>query len=194
MKKLILLLLFIPIVSCKQLSKIYYPKGNIKEVGFIQKNNKEGLWKYYDEDGVLSKMGKYKNGKEDGLWEEYLNGKILQTYYYKLGKLEGNLTTYYTEMDENFKSHPLTQIEIKVTYTNNKLNGIYEDFYIDGKHSEIGLYVNGIEEGEWKTFWDNGQLQSIRNYLQGKLNGKYLYYYKDGRFWKEEFYENGIKI
>ena len=57
----------------------------------------------------------------------------------------------------------------------------------------LSLYIDGVEEGEWKTFWDNGQLQSVRNYLQGKLNGKYTYYYKDGSFWNEEFYKNGIK-
>ena len=193
MKKLILLLLFIPLVSCKQTYVTYYSNGNLKEEGFIKNDINEGLWKYYYKDGQLDKKGNFKNGKKDGLWEAYLNGKIVQSYNYKLDKLEGVLITYYTEMDENFNSHPLPQIEIKVSYINNKMNGIYEDFFINGKHSEIGFYVDGLKAGEWKTFWDNGQLQSIRNYLQGKLNGKYITYYKDGRFWDEEFYENGIK-
>ena len=47
-----------------------------------------------------------------------------------------------------------------------------EDFFIKNIHSngqvaQMGGYKDGIEEAEWKTFYDNGELENIGFYLNG---------------------------
>ncbi len=41
--------------------------------------------------------------------------------------------------------------------------------------------INGNKEGEYKQYWDNGQLCIIFNYIDDKLNGKFKSYHTNGQ-------------
>ena len=52
----------------------------------------------------------------------------------------------------------------------------------DNKQVAIeGKVVNGLREGEWKWYYDNGKLKRTSIYKHGKKNGKTVYYYKNGK-------------
>jgi len=40
--------------------------------------------------------------------------------------------------------------------------------YEDGVLSSITHYVNGVEEGEATTFWDNGRVRDVTKYVKGR--------------------------
>lgn len=72
---------------------------------------------------------------------------------------------------------------------------VKEELYFDnGQLDYVGNYRNGIEHGEWKYFWRNGQLKSYEFYFRGKEEG--LHYECDslGKRTHEFLYRKGILI
>jgi len=48
----------------------------------------------------------------------------------------------------------------------------------------IYFVFNRKKEGEYKEYYDNGQLCIMCNYKNDKLNGEYKEYDRDGELWK----------
>lgn len=53
------------------------------------------------------------------------------------------------------------------------------------------FYKNGIPEGKWLSFFDDGKLKSIENWKNGELNGKYILYNKNGLKSFQTYYYKG---
>jgi len=70
-------------------------------------------------------------------------------------------------------------------------NGSWKTFHDNGQIEEIGSYEFGKKVGEWKTFFETGQVNTIGTYSDGKLNGKRETYLKDGSKEFESSYLNG---
>lgn len=70
---LLIITLFCSLQLAAQNHKDYYPNGNLKEIGELDKSKHIGDWKYYHENGQLSGEGKYDlNGKIIlGTWTTY---------------------------------------------------------------------------------------------------------------------------
>ena len=52
------------------------------------------------------------------------------------------------------------------------INGLYMDFYSNGKLKLMGNYINGLNrDGIWKWWYEDGQIRSIMVYngLGGKI-------------------------
>ena len=64
-------------------------------------------------------------------------------------------------------------------------------YYEDGKLQEIYNYTAGKLNGEYKLFYENGNLEEIGD---NKLEGKVLQYYEDGKLEKTRTYKNGNLI
>ena len=56
---------------------------------------------------------------------------------------------------------------------------------------EEGCYKDGIEEAEWKSFYDNGELENIGFYVNGNKHGDWRHYFHNGDLLSTEIYENG---
>ena len=67
------------------------------------------------------------------------------------------------------------------------------DLIVDnnGKMSRGHFNEDGIKDGVWTYWHDNGQKETEDNYRVGKKNGKWSYLDKNGRKWKEGYYRNG---
>ena len=64
MKKLILLLLFIPLVSCQdvEVRKTYYDSGELESTVNYVDDLRQGEYKFYYESGELEVTGNYEDG------------------------------------------------------------------------------------------------------------------------------------
>ena len=64
MKKLLLLLLFIPLVSCQdvEVRKTYYDSGTLSSIVNYVDGLRQGEWKYYYESGELEFTTNYVDG------------------------------------------------------------------------------------------------------------------------------------
>ena len=141
MKKLLLLLFLIPLISCtedwtgeKEVTSLQDRNG-IKyevnsEVGFT------GKYVEYYENGQKSYETNYKNGKQDGLWTGW---------------------------------HENGQKESELNFRNGKKDGLWTEWYKNGqKKSEIN-FKNEMKNG-LSTGWDKeGSVTKTETYKDGKL-------------------------
>ncbi len=57
-----------------------------------------------------------------------------------------------------------------------------------------GQTVDGKKQGEWKTYYLNGQLKEVKHYLNDTLNGQSIEYYPNGNLSSRATYKMGTSI
>ena len=57
-----------------------------------------------------------------------------------------------------------------------------------------GDYFDGLEEGEWKNYWENGELKNQSSFKGGLLDGKWFSYYPDGKPKLEGEYQDNMRV
>ena len=58
-----------------------------------------------------------------------------------------------------------------------------------------GSFKDGLREGSWVVFFENGQLNWKGNYKDGKRDGPWEEYFDDsGKWWAEVNYKDGIEV
>ena len=78
-------------------------------------------------------------------------------------------------------------------YVNGVLNGKYMAWYEDGIRKIDGYYKDGKKDGNWTYYYENGQKKSAREYKGGKLDGEWIGYNENGQKKSEGRYEEGNK-
>jgi len=202
--------------------KSYYNTGKLETRRHYKNGKLEGNWKEYDKNGKLKEIIPYKNGKINGNWKKYdETGKLKEITPYKNGKINGNWKKYdengvlkentyiengnFSKLHETFY-YPNGQI-YKTGHTNNgiKKYGVWKWFYEDGKLKEINHYKDGMEDGENKSYYPNGNLKSEGQNKKGERVGWFIFYKEDGKpqsasafkynspyyYGKKEYYDNG---
>ena len=62
------------------------------------------------------------------------------------------------------------------------------------KNEPQGQLINGHKNGEWKTFFKNGQLARAENYINDTLHGKQISFTPEGHFNSRAKYNMGVKV
>ena len=102
-----------------------------------------------------------------------------------------------------FIPRKLSDEDSRYTEWNNSqpvIDGIKINQYdIDGRKTgywetdnERGVYKNGIEDGPWKTYHENGQLQRNGSYINGKRDGYWETYHENGNLEFKGTYLDGM--
>ena len=166
MKKLLILLFLIPLISCTEdwtgeKENIYLQDRNgIKyevnsEVGFTGK-----YVKYYENEQKFVEEN-YKNGKKDGLKTGWMsNGQKWFETNYKNGKREGRSTDWFFRINQK---------RFEKKYKNDKRDGLWSSWYENGQKSYEGNYKNGKREGFWTSWNKEGNVTKTETYKDGKL-------------------------
>ena len=71
-------------------------------------------------------------------------------------------------------------------------HGEYKEWYNNGQLREHSHYVDGKLEGEFKEWFRNGQLRKHARYVDGKLEGEYKWWYENGHLRMHCHYSRGI--
>ena len=71
--------------------------------------------------------------------------------------------------------------------------GIYKEYYDNGKILKESYFSNDKKNGLEKIYYENGKISSIKNYKDGKANGEYIEYYIDGELKLKGSYKNGLR-
>ena len=205
-----------------QYMKFYYPDSTVSSEGWMKGGNPEGYWKSYYPDGAIRTEGNRKNFLLDSIWKFYgSNGKVQSEITYRAGikhginrkYLEDGIEEYNYVADTIRGTASLTSysghILRTIPFENGKENGLaklYDTFgiiigtieYVDGypvKRDFINRTdKNGMKQGHWKTFWENGNLMIDGYYLNDKKDGFFKYYDKDANFLRIEKWANNILI
>ena len=59
---------------------------------------------------------------------------------------------------------------------------------VEGK--EQGSFKNGLKEGSWVNYWDNGQLKSKGSFKNGNRDGSWVAYWEYGQLFYKGDYKN----
>jgi antitoxin component YwqK of YwqJK toxin-antitoxin module len=84
-------------------------------------------------------------------------------------------------------------IQAEYTLLNGKLNGSFKSYYNNGQLKIVGYYVNGLKNGLFKEYDENGILNSEYTMTKDEFNGPIKIYYTDGILKKSGNYLNGLE-
>lgn len=177
----------------------YYPNGVKSSEGTLVNGKPDGWWKSYNTQGKLISEGNRKNLLLDSLWTFYNDdGEKIMTVHYLADKKEGKQVTYkadeYTVSNWHQDSivglvntyHTSGWLKNSIPYVEGKPHGLAKTFNKDGLVTAVTKYYHGVmsrterinrtdnvgnKQGNWKYFWDNGNLKLEATYLNGKKHG-----------------------
>lgn len=129
---------------------------------FTEVHNGGGFQARYEPNGSLT-LTEFQFGKPEGLIKKITaSGEVLRTYFVKGGRKNGLEIEYYLLGKEESEKHP-------------KLSVMWKD--------------NAVH-GPVKTWYDNGELESERNFSLNVCNGPALAWYRDGSLMIYEEYDS----
>jgi antitoxin component YwqK of YwqJK toxin-antitoxin module len=127
--------------------------------------------------------GQVKSEMKSGLTKEwYVNGQIKYEEILVSATTEKQIVEWY----EN------GQIKSERNYFNGILDGLSIDYNQFGLKISERIYKNGQEwEGTWRTFFDNGKIESEKSFVDGQLNGYWSEWFDNGQLESKIFHVNG---
>jgi uncharacterized protein len=160
--------------------QFFYPGGQVRLEGNFKDDKRSGTWKFYYSDGKIEQTGNYVNGMEDGLWTWYYSdGTLRREENYLRGKEDG----FSTEYDE------FGVIIAQGEFIEGLEEGAWT--YKTGEITEKGSYTAGLKNGVWQEFYGDGKLKFEGSFVQGSQNGKHKHYYETGKIKEEQYYRMG---
>ncbi len=200
--------------------KTYYPTGELKSEGNRDEFLLQGTWKFYRVDGSLEKEINYAEDKKQGYFRTYDDGGNLisqipyvkdsiqgvASYYYQDGSIKekslfkGNLRNGETRLyHQDGRVIWLIQYEKNAVVNRQAINrydsenretGLWMTFHPNEQKKLVGNYLDGMRNGIFKEYDENGKLLNIYEYNMGKLStdetsldviSQDRYYYPNGQ-------------
>ena len=163
----------------------FYKDGKLnKEVFFMSEDNKK-IIEYDEFKNIISEEIVDKYSSDK---KEYgFSGNLIRRY-----KIEDELKVVEVYNDNEIMKLEYFQeiLRRKINYKDGQLHGEYKEFYENGQLGIVSNYKNGKLEGEYKHFRENGVLDFEANYKDGKREGEYKTYYENGNLAMTCNYEN----
>ena len=213
--------------------KNYYKNGKVKIEGNRKNFQLDSLWKFYSEKGKITKSVNYLEGKRNGYTFNYDTNQHVSSKegflndikqgnsftYYPSGKtklimpyVKGKPDGYAYEFSEDsviisimkYQGGILASVDrLNRKDENGKKQGVWKDFYEDGKLKEEKKYKDDVVDGYVKTYDKKGNLSNTEKFNYGKLVKNapelakldvYKDYYDDGTMKYEGGYINGMPV
>jgi antitoxin component YwqK of YwqJK toxin-antitoxin module len=141
----------------------FHPNGNIRATGFYLEQLRDSTWEIFDTMGRIIRRENYLNGMLHG-WSEIFDkdGNCVETQeWYR--DLRNGLWWQRTERG--------TQT---TTYKLNLSHGIYEAHFANGNLYIRGLYKEGLHEGTWYFYHEDGLLDRVIQFKNGRQQRKHV--------------------
>lgn len=213
--------------------KNYYKNGNLKIEGNRKNFQLDSTWKFYSEKGKITKAVNYADGKKNGYtlnydtnqrvtsketfvndikqgnaWSYYPSGKTKQVTPYVKGKPDGWAYEYSEDSViisiMKYQGGILASVErLNRKDENGKKQGVWKEFYDNGKVKSEKKYKDDLVDGYVKTYDKKGNLESTEKFNNGKevKNAPelakldvYKDFYDDGTMKYEGGYINGMPV
>ena len=199
--------------------KFNYPNGNLSSEGLIREGKPDGYWKAYYENGKLKSEGNRKEFELDSVWKFYNeNGRMILEINYRKGKKNGIRTSYLDKetIRENYKNdvkdgftryyYQDGKLKLEVPFVKGTEQGFGKEYATDGTIITLTEYKkgfivdrlkinrkdkNGLKQGKWYTFYDNGNIRLEGTYRDDLKDGYFKEYTESGDFLKISKYAMG---
>jgi len=174
---------------------------------------RDGVWKKHYSNNRLRYIGTFNHGKEVGTFKYYSASNsdypiVIKNYHnsdntadVQFFTVSGVLESKGMMKGKNREGKWLyyhkdgKSIMSEENYVNGKLDGDYKTFFLNGEITEITSYKNGLLEGNYKKYSIKGLLYNDFNYANGKLNGMAIYYSrKTGDLIKKGPFKDDLRV
>ena len=113
--------------------------------------------------------------------------------------INGDITEYTVDNEGNIQGEHIVkkqtgQIIAKSFYKNGLLNGVYQTWYNNGQQECYCYCINNRLEGEYKSWYDNGKILEQSFYENGIKEGLTKKWDKDGFLLSSKVYKNGERM
>ncbi len=155
---------------------VYYYRSGEPSMVVIHNPDGTSECKSYHLNGSLMSSGNYVNQLKEGTWWYFNNEKkVMSKEVYANGVLHGMCYEYFpTAVDEELKV-------LKETYYEKGLSqGVWKEYYKDGKLQTKGTYKDGLPTGECIWYSPAGKEEMVGYYKDGKKHGRWRSIDKDG--------------
>lgn len=167
-------------------------------------NQRQGLWRTFHPNMVTQSEGYYRNDNKDGYWKEFdEQGNLLSTVKYDNGVLIPEPDEL-AKIDIRKKYHSNAQVKSVGSYLKGVEEGVHRFFSEDGKVEDAKIYrqgkvagegivdPEGKRQGEWKEYYETGELRARGKYVNNRREGKWTFYYRDGKVEQQGHYSKGL--
>lgn len=135
-------------------------------------------------EGNVRIEGFYKDGLKDSCWRYYENGTKIREENYIMDTLNGKALTWYSS----------EQLHSEAMYRHGKMVGIFKIWYPNGQLNSLSNHDSiGIEDGEYKIFYETGNVKQTGNVKKGAFHDTWIEYYENGQKENIKIYDNDIK-
>ncbi|MBK7130989.1 MAG: hypothetical protein IPM74_18580 [Crocinitomicaceae bacterium] len=197
----------------------YYPNGNIKKTIQFADGQETGLAVEYNtagniiteeiyDHGYLKKREEYNRlneyGEKTGVWREYYgDGTIKSETAYRNGQKSG-IEKLYNPKGKLISMQDMTS-DSTSTISDIGLIELYKEYYPGGKTKLIGGMTNGLKNGIFREYSEDGTLVNGYLYEQdtlvaegmilydGTRTGQWTFYYRSQKIKCTGTYNNGVK-
>ena len=113
-----------------------------------------------------------------------MNGKLQEESNYKMGKKDGKATWFTTE----------GKLIAEYVYKNGDLDGPQIAYYGNGTTKQIEeFYVKGKHLGDYKEFYENGNIKLQGQYVNDLKDGKWVENDETGKLIKTTTFKAGVE-
>jgi antitoxin component YwqK of YwqJK toxin-antitoxin module len=166
--------------------KYYFQTGKLKAITVYSEDGKTATTTMYFPSGKKNAEGKYVNEKKEGLWRFFseFDEALVSEEIYSGGLKDGPAKTFYAGK---------TVVET-ITWKKGLRDGVWTQYYDDGKIKLQGTYKNDMKDGSITVFYPTGQKFNTGQYSAGLPEGKWFSYDFDGKLLSTDVYDNGVLI
>lgn len=187
--------------------KTFFSNGNVKEVSQYVDGLFHGPYETYYYDGTLMSEVNYHKGELQGLFRFYdADGKLYYDYDYNKGKIisytfygkDGRIIDNERRKGGEFYYKGYTPQGIL------NVEGLYDvaggktgkwSFYTsNGVFESEGEFLDDENTGEYREYFLNGEIKSVRTYDSGILSGYSVEYHPNGKMKSQGWYQNDQRV
>lgn len=187
----------------------WYQNGQTCDSGRLVRNIPDGEWSIRNNAGQLIALRTYNADGYHRVMEE-INRPNPKRNFYQLGQLalqNRNLALSYLHSEYAFPDkkkdasfHTVRELVLtnitgqsyQPVFENGLLDGLYMNFFENGQVKDSGNYQKGLREGYWIHRENSASLTKAGSYRNGLMEQEWKIYTPDGRLKQIMFYRKGI--
>lgn len=155
----------------------WYENGQKKLEETWKNRRQDGLWTEWYENGQKIRTSSYITGSRDGLWTEWHeNGQKSSEGTYSGDFRVGDWTWWYENGAKMAEGTFRDGRNMSLVYLHNQYDSLTE---FDSVSSE-GTWIDGIADGKWTYWFNNGNKFAEGNYNSGNGVGLWTWLYRNG--------------
>ena len=142
-------------------ARFFWQSGRIAAQGNYVNMKRDSVWTFFRQDGTVSSREGFDNGKRHGIEQKfYPNGtSIAEEINWVNDVKEGEWKQFYN------RGTP----KLLATYKNNVLTGEFKTWQPNANMELEGLYVDGLQHGDWISYDENGEYAFTIKYEKGEI-------------------------